>query len=292
VPQNADVEGGLAGSVSLVANEDAGGGFTAEQLASLLGSHGVQTVRVDLDRVDDLSAATSERLVVAGGDGSIGPVAAAAARLGVPLAVVPVGTANDFARVMELPSDVEDACRLAATGRKTRPLDLAFLDGLPFVNAASLGLSPEAARSASALKGVLGRFSYAAGALRAATRAEAVPVEVRADGEEIFTGSAWQVIVSNTGAFGGGSDVGEADPSDGLLDVTVIPSSGRLRLARDGLALRSGRIGRRHGVCGARGTTLDVVVRPGTAYNVDGELVEAGPARFTVERGAVRLVFG
>ena len=56
-----------------------------------------------------------DRIVVAGGDGTIGPVAELAGRLDVPLAVIPTGTANDFARANGIPLDVEAAARLAAS---------------------------------------------------------------------------------------------------------------------------------------------------------------------------------
>lgn len=90
---------------------------------------------------------------MAGGDGSIAPAAAAAASAGIPLAVIPAGTANDFARELDLPRDIEEACRLAAAGRETRSLDLGRMGERPFVNIASAGLAPVAASEASGLKG-------------------------------------------------------------------------------------------------------------------------------------------
>ena len=66
--------------------------------------------------------------------------------LGVPLAVVATGTANDFARRMGLSDDLGTACRLAVRGTRLRRLDLARIDGRPFVNVASAGLAPAAAR--------------------------------------------------------------------------------------------------------------------------------------------------
>ena len=85
-------------------------------------------------------------MVVAGGDGSIGLAALVAAEMGVPLAVVPVGTANDFARALELPMDLEEACALARDPRATtRHAELALAGERPFVNAAATGLSVIAA---------------------------------------------------------------------------------------------------------------------------------------------------
>src|SRR3954453_15951360 len=75
-----------------------------------------------------------DRIAVAGGDGTIGDCAELAGRLGVPLAVVPLGTANGFARSAELPLEGEAARGLAARGEALRPLELGRLaDGRPFV---------------------------------------------------------------------------------------------------------------------------------------------------------------
>ena len=71
-----------------------------------------------------IAAWEPERIAVAGGDGTIGPVAGLAGRLDVPLAVIPAGTANDFARVHGLPDDLREAAVLAAAGTDTRPLEL------------------------------------------------------------------------------------------------------------------------------------------------------------------------
>src|SRR3954471_6207350 len=91
-----------------------------------------------LAELDQVEAMAPERIVACGGDGTIAPVAVLAGRLGVPLAVIPAGTANDFARAHGLPSDLKVARELAFHGVNTRPLELGRLaDGRPFVNVAS-----------------------------------------------------------------------------------------------------------------------------------------------------------
>ena len=181
-----------------------------------------------------------ERLAVAGGDGTIGTAAELAGRLDVPLAVLPTGTANDFARAYGLPSDPRAAAELAATGEHTRPLELGRLaDGRPFVNVASAGLASVAARNAQPLKPRLGPLAYGVGALRAAAREHPLPVTVRVDGEVVHDDGCWQLIVAVSGAFGGGSGVAEADPDDGVLDVVVLPAGSRAGLARRAWGLRT-----------------------------------------------------
>lgn len=278
------------GVIALLANPESGSG-EADEVEGLLRDHGAEVRRFGLDEAIEVVASNPERIVVAGGDGSVGCAAAVAARAQVPLAVVPVGTANDFARATEIPLDPAEAVELAVRGTRTRALDLGAVNERPFVNAASAGLSPVAARKAHGLKRVLGPLAYTVGALRAGLTAEPIRCRVRCNGAELFAGSAWQVTVACTGAFGGGAGV-EADPHDGILDVVVIEAGSRARLAIHAYGMRAGRVERQAGVITGDGREVEVDADRRTGFNVDGELVEADELRFTVAPGAFEAVVG
>lgn len=275
--------------IALLVNEASGSGTDADALVAALRAEGADVRPLPADRPADAAALAPERLVVAGGDGSIAPAADAAGGLGVPLAVVPSGTANDFARRMGLPRDAAAACRLAVRGARTRRIDLGRLGDLPFVNAASAGLTTEAARRATPLKRLAGPLAYLAGALRTAATGRPVRCAVACDGREVFAGDAWQVMVGCTGAFGAGSRLAEADPSDGLLDVVAIAAGPRVRLARHAYGLRRGRVSDQPGVVHGRGRVIDLDLPPGEPMNVDGDL-RPGARRATVDPGRVTLV--
>ena len=115
---------------------------------------------------------------------------------------------------------------------------------------------------------------------------------VRTDGTEVFAGEAWQTIVAVTGGFGGGSEIGASDPADGVLDVTVLPAGSRLGLARRAWGLRRGTIADQRDVCHARGHVIEVDLPPGTEFNVDGEILDDGMQRITVDHEAFELVVG
>ena len=238
-----------------------------------------------------IAAWEPERIAVAGGDGTIGPVADLAGRLDVPLAVIAAGTANDFGRVHGLPDDLLEAAVLAAAGTDTRPLELGRLaDGHPFVNVASAGLATVAARTAEPLKPRLGALAYAVGAIRAAAAAGPLRATVRVDGRSAFAGECWQAIVAVSGAFGGGSGIAEADPEDGALDVVVLPAGSRIGLARRAWGLRAQTSAQQHGVEHARGRVVEVDLPSGTELNVDGEVRRGGLERVSVQPRAFRLV--
>jgi diacylglycerol kinase (ATP) len=277
--------------IALIANPQSGTGADRDRIADALRAAGAGQVEpFDMDEPERAAASGADRVAVAGGDGTIAPVARAAGHAGVPVAVIPVGTANDFARGLGVPRRIEAAARLAVHGERTREMELGEVDGRPFVNAASLGLAVAAAERAAPLKRRIGAPAYFLGALTAGVRELPLECRVTADGRELYAGGAWQAIVAATGRFGAGSHVEEADPADGLLEASVLPAGRRTELPRYALALRSGRIARARGVAHERAREVSVEVPEGTHWNVDGELVEQGPARLRARAGAYRVV--
>jgi YegS/Rv2252/BmrU family lipid kinase len=274
--------------IALLANPDSGDGG-AQGIAGLLEARGARVSTFALDQRAQALNSEADRIAVAGGDGSIASAAEVARDASVPLAVIPVGTANDFARSLGLPRESDAAAELAVRGTKTKAVDLGDADGRPFVNAASAGLSPIAAREARGLKRALGPLAYAVGALRAGLAASPVECRIHCDGRERFAGPAWQAIVGVTGAFGGGAEV-DADPTDGILDVAVIEANSRARLILHAYGMRSGGLERQRGVALCSGRTVEVELDRARGFNVDGELVDAAKLRLTVDAGAFEVV--
>src|SRR3954465_861695 len=167
--------------IALIANAASGGGLDPEPLVATMRRHGAE-VRARGCGPEGLAVVAAwgpDRIAVAGGDGTIGDCAELAGRLGVPLAVIPLGTANDFARTAELPLEVEAACVLAVTGSALRPLELGRLPrrgparrrarggrgaGGRFVRVAAPGRAAAAARRAAPFKR-LGPLAYPVGAV-------------------------------------------------------------------------------------------------------------------------------
>lgn len=274
--------------LALVESPDAGRGDTG--CVGRLLEGGVEVESFHRARVGEIPAAGFDRIVVAGGDGSVGPAAEAAARAGVPLAVIPTGTANNFAAAVGLPTEVGEACSLAARGERTRSMELGFAGTVPFVNLASAGLAPVAARRAKRLKRALGPTAYAVGAAAAAASTPPLPCEVEAAGRDVFSGRVWQVMVASSGAFGPGVRVEGTDPGDGALDFVAVPAGPRFDLLRRGWWIMRGRIASQPGAVYARADEFEVDVPDGTEFNIDGEVVALGPARFSIERDAFELV--
>jgi diacylglycerol kinase (ATP) len=281
--------------IALITNRESGAA-SEHDVDELLTRSGAELRTFAIERASEAADAEVERIVVAGGDGSIAPAAEAAVRAGVELAVIATGTANDFADRMGLPASIERAASLAADGTRTRAVDLARIGDRPFVNVASLGLPPAAADAATELKSTLGALAYTVGALQAASAEDPLDCRVACDGEPLFAGEAWQVTVGCTGAFGGGSRI-DADADDGRLDVVVIAGGPRTALAKRALGLRAGGIEKQRGVRSGRCTTVEIGLDGEHDLNIDGEVVrsdEIGGDELvcSVEPRALRLVIG
>jgi diacylglycerol kinase (ATP) len=300
---DSSVHGGTAAAaarVALVVNPDSRACDPARCEARLR-AFGAEVESFDIGEIDRAVAAGADRLVVAGGDGSVAPAASAAGQAGLPLALIPCGTANDFARRLGVPLGLSAACRLAVSGRRLRALELGWMEPVggesgggarrsPFVNTASVGLPAPAASAARTWKKPLGPLAYAAAAVVAGLTARPLPVTVSCEAHPLFEGDAWQVTVAASGAFGGGARIAEADPADGALDVVAVGAGPRPGLVGLAYRLRSGRLTTHRRAASARCGSVELRVPPGTDFNVDGELVPFGPAGFTAQPAAFRLV--
>jgi diacylglycerol kinase family enzyme len=136
--------------IALLSNPASGQG-DAERAEQLLQAAGAAVETFAIGEAEPAATSGAERLAVAGGDGSIGAAAAAAGAAGIPLAVIPCGTANDFASHLGI-VDVEQACELAANGQRVEQMELSRVGERPFVNVAGAGLAPAAAEEAAGLK--------------------------------------------------------------------------------------------------------------------------------------------
>jgi diacylglycerol kinase (ATP) len=229
-------------------------------------------------------------VVVGGGDGTINAAAPALIGLGVPLGILPMGTANDLARSLSIPTALEDACRVIASGEE-RAIDLGMVNGHYFFNAAGVGLSGEVTRKLDReRKRRWGVLSYAQAALDAWRESGVFGARMRVNGEELYIRSL-QVTVGNGRHYGGGMTIAEdATIDDGLLHVYSIEPLPFLHLVGIAPLLRRGSHGRSDAVMLVRTQELELVTDRPVPVNADGELVGTTPARFSVVPGALRVV--
>lgn len=250
------------------------------------------------DELDDaLERLEGRRLVVLGGDGSVHAAAGALGRLDLleatTVAIVPMGTGNDFAGGLGFALGAEAAGALVA-GADERRFDLIRTDDAILVNAAHAGIGAVAAEKASSLKQLLGDAAYKAGALAAGMSAGPWDLRVTVDGEELRPPGGEGVLlvaVANGPRVGGGTDLcPDARPDDGQLDVLLTTASSPAQRAGLGIALLKAEHADREDVATARGKEVVVEGEP-VPWNLDGELPgEASRRTFTLLPGALRLL--
>ena len=230
--------------IDLVINPASGGGRTAGRIAELTAAltnagAGQVTVHVPQDPASattELLALVAEqrpRVVVAGGDGVVGRAVAALTGAATALAILPVGSGNDFARAFGLtPGDLPGAARTAVG--PVRPVDVLLGPNGAAASIATAGFSVAVNLRANALRlGPLSGSRYDVATLVELPRFKPVNLTVTVDDLPAVPHRAMLVAVANTRYFGGGMDICPgASPTDGLLDVTVVEAISRLELLR------------------------------------------------------------
>jgi YegS/Rv2252/BmrU family lipid kinase len=262
-------------------------GANLDPALEILGG-GAELVVIDAgsggDFVPQLRAALDggvDRIVVGGGDGTINSALPLLLERRVPLGILPLGTANDLARSLDVPSDAVEAAKIIAAGH-TRRIDVATVNDKPFLNAAGLGFSTTLHRAlAPRTKRVLGPLAYPLGVLKHWRSHRPFTVDVEIEGIRRRHRTI-QVTVANGRFYGGGATAHEgAAIDDGMLDVVLMQPRSLLRFVLKLPRLRQGRFEDAPAVT-YRAAELMLRTGRAQAISTDGEESTATPARFRV----------
>ncbi|MFZ5956138.1 lipid kinase YegS [Pseudomonas knackmussii] len=238
--------------------------------------------------VGEALAAGYPTLIAGGGDGTARAVADALARAEAQasLALLPLGTANDFARAAGIPLEADAA--LALLEQPARLIDLGEVEGRLFLNMATGGFgSTVTANTPEELKKMLGGAAYLLTGLSRFSEVHSAHGHFRGPGFE-WRGEFLALGIGNGRQAGGGHPLcADALADDGLLDLSILPKPGDL-LATLGSLLGSGG-GLRELLVRARLPWVELDAGEGLAINLDGEPLEARRARFEVRPAAIRL---
>lgn len=224
----------------LLVNPSAGGGRTRKLLAEAeraLEAAGVEYSMVTTESLahgrDEARSASArgQTVIVMSGDGLIGQVGGELANTPSSLGVIPGGRGNDFARVLGIPDEIDQAVRVIAVAQ-TRRVDVAEANGVRYLCIASCGFDSDANRIANEAKRVKGPLVYAYAALRALAAWKPATFTLTIDGERVEV-TGYSVAAANTKAYGGGMiAVPSAVEDDGLLEVSASGNVSKLRFLR------------------------------------------------------------
>lgn len=279
----------------LLVNPRARQGTAVEAAVARLTAGGIavrpETFSAGTEAADDIArlATDADLVVIAGGDGTLSRSAGALLKTGLPLGILPTGTANDLARTLELPTNLVAAADVIVAGRRRR-IDVGSVNDCTFFNVATIGLGVDLAHTLNSdLKRRWGRLSYAIAAAKVMMRARPFRAWIRENGTETKVRTL-QVAVGNGRFYGGGTVVEEnAAIDDGHLDLYSLEFESVVKLALMMRAFRTGGHGAWDDVRSLKGLKFEIRTRKPRKVNADGELVTETPALFKIHPAALEV---
>jgi YegS/Rv2252/BmrU family lipid kinase len=232
----------------------------------------------------------ADRIIIGGGDGTVSDALPELLKLGKPLAVLPLGTANDFANTLGLQTDSLAAAAVAIEGRAHK-IDVGLVNGYPFLNVASVGVAANVAHAqSSALKRRWRMFAYAISLFHAARESKPFVAKITVDGKTTWSGPVYQVSVGNGRFHGGGLTVADhAAIDDGKLDLYLVSPGPFWELVA---CITHLKFGFSEPLLLHRSSATQVTVKTTKPrpINADGEIRTQTPAEFSIRHHGLTVI--
>jgi YegS/Rv2252/BmrU family lipid kinase len=227
-------------------------------------------------------------VIVGGGDGSLSSFVDYFIGKDVVFALLPLGTANSFARTMGVPLDLDGAVDVIAKG-EARKIDLGCINGDYFLNAAAMGLAPKVAESVPhGLKRTLGRLGYLIWAGWSAANFRAFRVKLE-DGKRTVRMWATEVRIAN-GSFHGGIELIEnADLKSGEIVVQVVTGRSIAKLGWSYFASATKLKARHQTVREFVASEFTLSTKPRMKVSIDGEIGRETPLKISALPNGVTI---
>ncbi|AFZ36707.1 hypothetical protein Sta7437_3200 [Stanieria cyanosphaera PCC 7437] len=228
-------------------------------------------------------------VIVGGGDGTLNAVAEALLKTKLPLGILPLGTANDLARTLNIPESIPEAAKIIAFG-EIKQIDLGCVNDKYFFNVASLGLSVKITQNLS--KGAKRRFgvlAYLFTALKVIVKTRPLRAVIRCNDQSIKV-KTLQIAVGNGRYYGGGMAIAEdAAIDDQLLNLYSLEIKHWWQMFPLIWSLPGGKHKHLSGVRTLKAKYIEVDTRKPHKINTDGELTTSTPASFSLISKAISV---
>lgn len=275
-------------------NSRRGGAVKEEVLAELRGRGlDIKVPDSESGSVEDLireHRAQVDMIVIGGGDGSLNHAAHALVRAGLPLGIVPLGTANDLARTLGIPTDIAGACDVITKGER-KSIDLGCINGKYFFNAANIGAGVTLTkRLSSAGKGRWGALSYAITAARTLHTCRPFEAEI-VHGDTTHHVRSMHITIGNGRHQGGLVTIAQdAAIDDGWLDLYSVQPMPLWQYLALVPSLRRGTQSELDAVHMLRNQAFVVRTSRPMDVAVDGEIALKTPVEVRVVRQALHVI--
>lgn len=269
----------------------------ARKAADLLDQHGIKyafyPTKAHGDGANQAKRAIDDGcdgLVCIGGDGTLSEVVGAVAGSDVTLYIVPTGTGNDFARLLELDHDPIKALSMQLDGAPVR-IDCGKINGRPFLNVAGSGFDVEVLREMEELRRLYpGPKAYRNAVFATLSKFVAFEADISIDDQPFERVKTTIIEIANGRCIGGGMRVAPgAKADDGLFDVVIVNKVPRWSVP---FLLPLFIIGAHVHLPVARvvGAKKVVMRSPGMVVEVDGQLEQMDQAEFEIMPGALKIM--
>lgn len=290
--------------VTVLTNPASGHGsapHAAERAIARLQTRGVDVVAIagtDAAHARRLVEGALERgmdaLVVVGGDGIIALALQVLARSEIPLGIIPAGTGNDHAREFGIPTKDPAAAADVIVDGVVETIDLGRIKGADgtdkwFGTVMAAGFDSLVTDRTNRMTWPHGRMRYNLAMIAELSQLRLLPFRLTFDGRELVT-ELTMAEFGNTRSYGGGMLIcPDADPTDGLLDVTMVQSASRMKLIRLFPTVFKGTHVHLDEVHTERARTITVEC-PGINAYADGEYVCPLPVEVSAVPGALKIL--
>lgn len=222
-----------------------------------------------------------DRVISVGGDGTNNSIAQGLIDTKVPMGIVAMGSGNGYARSIGLSLDPEKALRHALSGT-ARPMDVCYLNDVPFLGNAGIGFDARVAHRFDKSKS-RGMFGYASIIVKEIFGAPPMRVVVKAN-HETTESHVLMLVFCNTREFGNGANISPGSlPDDGLAELRVVRKPPFFPLINAFIQIYTGKADRSKYITNIA-TTSATVWQEGTLAHLDGEPLEVGhEVRFRLE---------
>ena len=225
-------------------------------------------------------------IIVAGGDGTIGWVVRRLADTKHPLGILSMGTFNNFAKSLHLPTTIDAAIRVIKTG-KPRPITLGRLNGKIFLEAAAIGLFGDTIAAGESAK------DRASGSFAEDLKhvVEARPFTYELTGDIKGSGTAMSLVFTNTTSIGSQMPVSDSTPEDPYLELSVHAGATRRDIVKRVIARVVLSKHREKGLGQVfKFRKLVVTTQPEVRIYADNARLGRTPATITAELSALRVI--
>lgn len=231
-------------------------------------------------------------VLVAGGDGTVDSAVNCMKKLNinVPIAILPVGTANDFAKFIGMPQDVKSACKQILNSNP-KALDIGKVNDKYFINVASTGLFTDVSQKTDVnLKNTMGKLAYYVKGLEQLPSLRKLKVKVKSE-TAVFDGDMYLMMVFNGQTAGNLNLAYKAKVDDGMLDVIIIKAG----MIKDIIALFINMIKGDHlenasGLIYFKANKIEVECSEDIVTDIDGEKGPDFPLAIECIKGGIKVL--